>query len=142
LLNYTSQGCEVPYVHATSSPPGKLPRAPFQGRQELDLPVLYTPMRSNPGETPLWQPGHVRKLHSETIPPKLYPQNYTAVKHLGPRTCHPSHAQGISPKPFRSCKNPLTPTLYDHLAILALGRLTPPQGHLQAAVPGGGSPSP
>ena len=133
--NDTSRGCEVPYVHTTSSPPGKLPRAPFQGRQELDLPVIYTPVRSNPGETLLWPPGHVRELHPKTIPPqticqnytpKLYaktiPQNYTPKLYRsqasGPKDVPPLARAGNSPNPFRACKTPslrrtLHPELHD-----------------------------
>ena len=42
------------YLHGPA-PWKTVPCAAFRGRQELDLPEIYTPVRSNPGETPV---GH------------------------------------------------------------------------------------
>ena len=40
------------YLHGPA-PWKTAPRAAFRGRQELDLPEIYTPVRSNPGDTPV-----------------------------------------------------------------------------------------
>ena len=56
MAKYPSTSVPGVWVYLHGPAPWKTaPRAAFRGRQELDLPEIYTPVRSNPGETPV---GH------------------------------------------------------------------------------------
>ena len=74
-------------------------------------------------------PQKVRRLESNE------PLGFSSMKFLK------SLATGSRTTAQRDCEG-ASLTMYFHLAILAFGWLTPPWGHLPAAVPRGGVPSP
>ena len=66
MAKYPSISVAGVWVYLHGPAPWKTaPRAAFRGLHELDLPEIYTPVRSNPGETPIWPPGHVHKTHTQ-----------------------------------------------------------------------------